>query len=141
MVVGWRLALVLGISAGLPAHPTHTSAAELVLQADSVSVVIRAFADDIASAGEVAPYLEERFALEDRRGRRVPLRCERPTREGDIMVIRLGGRVPGGLGGVRVRNGILTERFADQVNVVRAVYAGRTATLIFTRGDGPKALP
>ena len=38
-------------------------------------------------------------------------------------------------------NRVLTERFADQVNLVRATYAGRSATLIFTRGDGPKALP
>ncbi len=57
------------------------------------------------------------------------------------LILRLRGRVDGGLAGSRVDNRILTDRFADQVNVVRATYGRRTATLIFTRGDGPKALP
>ena len=95
----------------------------------------------LPEAGALVPYLEERFGLEDGRGRPVVLRCDGAARDGDVMVIRLRGRVSAGLAGGRVRNGVLTDRFADQVNVVRAVYDGRTATLIFTRGDGPKALP
>lgn len=51
------------------------------------------------------------------------------------------GRADGGLHGAGISNAVLTDRFADQVNVVRATYDRRTATLIFTRGEGPKALP
>lgn len=138
---GWLLTVLLGLSAAMGAHPAHTSSAELVQQDDSVRVAIRVFADDIAEAGALLPYLEQRFGLVDGRGRPVVLRCDGAAREGDVMVIRLRGRVPAGLAGARVRHGVLTDRFADQVNVVRAAYGGRNATLIFTRGDGPKALP
>lgn len=137
----WLLAGLLGFSAPVRAHPAHTSSAELIQQDDSVRVAIRVFADDIAEAGALLPYLAEHFGLEDGRGRPVVLRYDGPTREGDVLVIRMRGRIPAGLAGARLRNGILTDRFADQVNVVRAAYGSRTATLIFTRGDGPKALP
>ena len=49
--------------------------------------------------------------------------------------------MPGGLAGARVTSLVLCERFEDQVNVVRAAYAGRTTTLLFTRGETAKALP
>jgi len=39
-----------------------------------------------------------------------------------------------------VRNAILSELFADQVNVVRAALGGAPQTLLFTPGDGMKAL-
>jgi len=60
---------------------------------------------------------------------------------GDVLVVRLKGLVPGGLPGARVRHELLTERFTDQVNLVRVRYADRVATLIFVRGDRPKTLP
>jgi hypothetical protein len=40
-----------------------------------------------------------------------------------------------------VASRVLTERFEDQVNVVRAICDGRSATLIFVPGDGLKSLP
>jgi hypothetical protein len=36
---------------------------------------------------------------------------------------------------------VLCERYPDQVNIVRASYAGRTTTLLFTRGEAAKSLP
>lgn len=62
-------------------------------------------------------------------------------RTGDVILLRLRGEVPGGLAGARVTSLLLCERFEDQVNIVRAVYGGRSATLLFTRGEGAKALP
>jgi hypothetical protein len=56
------------------------------------------------------------------------------------MVIRLAGGMPEGLGGAQVANHLLTERFRDQVNVVRAAYAEGAVTLLFTAGDGLKEL-
>ena len=48
---------------------------------------------------------------------------------------------PGGLAGARVTSLVLCEHFEDQVNLVRAEYAARTETLLFTRGETSKALP
>jgi hypothetical protein len=133
-------------------HPTHTSAAELSQEAGGVvSVVIRLFADDIGATLGAPPgqkptgealrsYLAHGFVILDRSGTRVALAWDDGVLSGDVLKLRSRTRVAGELSGATVTNRLLTERFADQVNVVRATYAGRSATLIFTRGDGPKAL-
>ena len=145
--------LVAGMVSWLFAgHPTHTSGAELSEQPGGrAEVVLRVFADDFATAlaaGSAVPpvrvvseYLRERFTLLDPAGRPVELAWEMAGPSGDVLVLYGRGRVPGGLGGSRVANRVLTERFADQVNVVRATYGGRSATLIFVPGDGAKPLP
>jgi hypothetical protein len=89
----------------------------------------------------VSRYVRGRFALRDRRGIPVALRWEGLEPGGDAVVIRLAAAMPAGLGGARVANLLLTERFPDQVNVVRAASSGGTATLLFTAGDGAKELP
>jgi hypothetical protein len=122
-------------------HPTHTSSAELVQDADSVRVAIRLFTDDIALVGAVRPYVGDRFSIVDRSGKAVRLEWLGSEVGADVLTIRMHGRLAGGLPGAKVSNWVLTDRFADQVNVVRAAYERRTATLIFIRGDGPKALP
>jgi uncharacterized protein DUF6702 len=142
MVSGWWLIAAMAVLlAPASRHPMHTSSAELVHEADSVRVVIRVFADDIAAVGAVRPYLGERFVIVDRSGQTVRLEWAGAEVVGDVLTIRMRGRVAGGLSGARVNDRVLTDRFADQVNVVRAAYDGRAATLIFTRGDGPKPLP
>jgi hypothetical protein len=40
-----------------------------------------------------------------------------------------------------VASALLCERFEDQVNIVRASYADRSVTLLFTRGDASKPIP
>jgi hypothetical protein len=89
----------------------------------------------------MARYFRATFALADRVGRPVRLTWAGAERSGDVIVLRLEGAVPGGLAGARVTSLVLCERFQDQVNVVRAEYAGRTETLLFTRGETSKALP
>ncbi len=134
-------------------HPTHTSATELSQEpGGAVSVAVRLFADDIGPAVGAPPgqkpagaslhrYLSGRLVLLDRSGSPVALAWDEGSLDGDVLTLRSRAYVSGGLGGATVTNRLLTERFADQVNLVRATYAGRSATLIFTRGDGPKALP
>jgi hypothetical protein len=112
-----------------------------VHEADSVRVAIRVFADDIATVGAVRPYLGDRFGIVDRSGKAVRLEWVGSEVRGDVVTIRMRGRVAGGLSGAKVSCRVLTDRFGDQVNVVRAAYDRRAATLIFMRGDGPKALP
>jgi hypothetical protein len=142
VVIGaWLLAALVALLAPAAGHPTHTSSAELVHEADSVRVAIRLFADDIATVGAVRPYLGDRFGIVDRSGKTVRLEWAGAEVAGDVLTIRMRGRVAGGLSGAKVSNRLLTDRFADQINVVRAAYDRRAATLIFTRGDGPKALP
>ena len=123
------------------AHPSHTSTAELVARGDSVHVAIRIFADDLAGTGDPRTYVAERFAIVDGRGAPLSLEWTGSKRSGDVLVVRLRGRTRGGLSGAAVRHELLMERFPDQVNVVRARYAGRTATLVYLRGAGPKTLP
>lgn len=154
MVSGaWLLSAMVGWLAFAGSHPTHTSAAELSQEPGGmVSVVIRLFADDIGETVGAPPgrkpsgaalrrYLTDRFAIVDRSGARVALRWDDGAISGDVLTLRSRTRIAGELAGAKVTNRVLTERFADQVNLVRAAYAGRSATLIFTRGDGPKALP
>jgi hypothetical protein len=144
-IVGWLV---------LPAmHPTHTSTAELSEGAGgTVSVAFRLFADDIgetvgAEAGArpaLAPierYLSGRFGILDRAGAPIALQWAGVELVGDVLTVRARAVAADGLSGAKVTNRVLTERFADQVNIVRASYGRRAATLIFTRGDGPKALP
>ena len=143
-----RLAAALLATPLLGAHPMHTSVTELIHEpaTQSVSVTVRVFADDFTAAAgtgdsAAAAYLESRLTLTDPDGRPIPLRWDRREPIGDVLLLRLRGETPAGLAGARVRHSVLCERFDDQVNIVRATYAGRSASLLFTRGDGAKALP
>jgi len=142
---------LLGLLLGLPAHPLHTSITEIVADpGGQVRVSIRVYADDLRGAvtdGATLPpdsafsrYVRSRFALRDRADRPVLLRWSGLDRREDAVVIQLEGALPGGLPGARVANVLLTERFHDQVNVVQASWPGGSATLLFTPGDGGKAV-
>jgi hypothetical protein len=142
-----RLAVGLALPFAI-AHPLHTSVTELTVAGGGqhVTVAIRVFADDFAtevSAGDsaAAVYVRERLVLTDRRGHRVTLRWEGRESRGDALVLRLSAVAPSGLAGGRAQNTILCDRFDDQVNVVRVISGSRVATLLFTRGAGPQALP
>ena len=155
MTSAWMVVLAFALAGGR-AHPMHTTVTE-VTQEDvrgHISIQVRVYADDFHSAGvdsaaassaaadsAMARYLRGTFALTDRTGRPVRLAWAGAERSGDVILLRLRGEVPGGLAGARVTSLVLCERFEDQVNVVRAEYAGRTATLLFTRGETAKALP
>jgi hypothetical protein len=143
-----RLALVMLGLVGAGAHPMHTAVTELAQQdaGGTTTVQIRVFADDFqadpaTADSAMARYLRGTFALADPTGRPVRLAWAGAERSGDVILMRLEGRVTGGLAGARVTSLVLCERFEDEVNVVRAAYAGRTETLLFTRGESSKALP
>jgi hypothetical protein len=168
MVSPWIALLALALAGGR-AHPMHTTVTEVV-QEDArgqVSIQVRVYVDDLRAAvslpvgalgadseeadsgggdsaaadSAMARYLRGTFALADRTGRPVRLAWAGAEPTGDVILLRLRGEVPGGLAGARVTSLVLCERFEDQVNVVRAEYAGRTTTLLFTRGETAKALP
>jgi hypothetical protein len=164
MASAWMALLALALAGG-GAHPMHTTVAQVV-QEDArgqVSIQLRVYVDDLRSAvappdgtagaypagavpaatadSAMARYLRATFALADRTGRPVRLTWAGAEPTGDVILLRLRGQVPGGLAGSRVTSLVLCERFEDQVNVVRAEYAGRTTTLLFTRGATAKVLP
>ena len=143
-----RSAAGLVLLAGLSAHPLHTSITEVVADpSGQVRVAIRVYADDLRGAATGPPsdsafarYVRGRFAVRDRADRPVLLRWSGLDRHDDVVVIRLQGTLRGGLPGARLANLLLTEQFHDQVNVVRASWPGGSATLLFTPGDGGKAV-
>jgi len=145
-MVSRAAALALALAGG--AHPLHTSVTEVSSDdRGMVRIAIRLYADDLGSAAgapaadsAVARYVRGRFALRDRTDHPVLLRWDGLTRHDDAVVIRLEGTLSGGLAGARVANLLLTERFRDQVNVVRASWPGGSATLLFTQGDAGKAV-
>jgi hypothetical protein len=146
--VSSRLAVACVALPLLGAHPLHTSVTELTHEpaTRTAAVTVRVFADDFTAAAgtgdsAAARYLQSRLTLADRAGRPIALRWERLEVAGDALLLRLRAEAPRGLAGARVWQTLLCERFDDQVNIVRATYAGRSATLLFSRGDEAKALP
>jgi hypothetical protein len=138
---------------GFTIHPLHTTLTEVGYNptTNEIAVRIRMFADDLAAAipaeagtppdTAMSRYARGTFALVDRWGRPVPLRWQGAEKRGDTVVLRLGAAVAGGLRQAKLLSAVLWERFPDQVNIVRAFYDGRVATLLFTQGDPAKTLP
>jgi hypothetical protein len=142
------------------AHPIHTTMSELTLDASrrTVTVQVRMYADDFGAtvarrtgarlAADGAPpadaalaYLSHTLVLTDSAGRPLPLAWCGARRIGDAIVVCVRGTASAPLRPARLRNALLFDAFADQVNVVRVSSDGRTRTLIFTRGDDARALP
>lgn len=143
-----------GIELPVPAvHPMHASVTEISYDAGSrtAAIRIRLFADDFAAAvgadsgapadSAMSRYVRASFTLADRSGRALPIQWLGAESAGDVVLLRLRVRAPDGLAQAKVLNALLADRFADQVNMVRALYDGRAATLLFTRGEPAKALP
>lgn len=135
-------------------HPMHTAVTEITHRAGAsiMDVRIRLFADDFGPIAAGAPgsaatdsamsrYVRARLTVADPAGRPVPLMWTGAKREGDVILLALEAYTPGGLKGAHVFSRLLTERFDDQINIVRIIDDGRTTTLLFTPGDTPKVLP
>jgi hypothetical protein len=129
-----------------PMHPIHSSTAELRLPAGAgpAEIVLRVFVEDFPpgqAAAAAGRYLAERFHLLDGRGTPVPLRLSGMTLDGAVLVLTLSTDSKQAWTGGRVWHGVLAERFSDQVNLVRIHRNGRSTTIVFSAGDGPKPLP
>jgi hypothetical protein len=142
-------ALVVMLGA-LVLHPLHTTLTQLTYgDGDhAVEISVRVFADDFRAAlreevtdSAAAAYLRSHFTLADRAGRPLGIAWCGLRRTGDLLWLCLRAPASGGLSGLRVRVTLLFDRYADQINIVRASYGGRRAALLFTSGDAPKPLP
>lgn len=150
--------LICGLPEAVHAHAIHSTLTEISVRADGrVLVRVRAFADDfsaavarharIASAPDLvvsdanaAKYAEAMVWLSDRSGHRIPLTFKSQRRTADVVWLELEG-TSAPLAGAHVRNAMLFEVHADQVNIVKASYGGTAFTTLFSSGDQAKTLP
>jgi hypothetical protein len=141
------------------AHPLHTTLTEMTEDRahGTVRATVRVFADDFGTSlnrfarTTAAPmttqwnasafaYASSVLSIVTRQGAALPLRSCGVTRSGDVLWICVEATAPAGLANVMVRNAMLCDQFADQVNVVQATFAGSRHSVLFTRGDRAKPL-
>jgi hypothetical protein len=133
------------------AHPLHSTITELAEDRAHgiVRATIRVFADDFGTAvGRMrksggAPelaYVSTVFGFTDRSGHTLQLKSCGTRRTGDLLWICVEASSAEGLSALKVRNGMLSELFDDQVNVVQGTIGGARRSLLFTKGDAPKAI-
>jgi hypothetical protein len=140
-----------------PAHPLHTTLTTVDWRADrrQLQVAVRVFSQDLGLAvtrsrnaalrNDAVPdstacrYALGMLTIRDAAGRPLgPAGCT-AQRAADLTWIRLEIPAPEPAG-LSVLSTFLFELFPDQINIVQATLPGRTRTILFTRGDGPKPL-
>ena len=57
-------------------------------------------------------------------------------RTGDLVWVMLRAPTLRSVGGARLTNRVLFDRYDDQVNIVQTSIGGRRQTLLFTKRDG-----
>jgi hypothetical protein len=148
---------VLAAPRAADAHPLHTTLTELSYDASArvLTATLRVFADDFSAAvvgaraggpvvippdSAMLRYVTGRFSVTGRGSGRVVMRWCGVRKEGVVLFLCLRGAAPGSFAGLTMTNGLLTEVFPDQVNIVQASIDGRRRTLLFTPRDGAKPL-
>lgn len=136
------------------AHPLHTTLAEVTVDATrhTVRATIRLFADDLSAAlskrsrvsgGELEAragvYVAAAFSL-TASGRPIVLRSCGVRRSADLIWVCLESDVLGDVAHLRARYPLLTESFADQVNIVQIGDGPGRRSVLFLKGDGDKPL-
>ena len=142
--------VMLGCAPALRAHDIHTTMTSITRDGDGLRIRIRSFADDFSAsvarhAGRPAPadssapaidvfrYVSTHFSVRDVQGRAVPLEPCGVERAAEVywLCFRVS---PAHRAAIHtIRNGLLMERYADQVNIVRLALPGEQRTLLFTR--------
>jgi hypothetical protein len=116
-----------------------------------VTITMRGFADDLATAGHggqrlgsldsaIVHYLQRRIVLTDGQGRPIPFKLREIRRTPDVLWFTFQSMSAGDLRGARLTHSVLTELHADQVNLVQVKIGERARTLLFTAGDGAKRI-
>ena len=139
-------AAMFGASYGVAeAHDIHTTVLQLTWapKGAALSGTLRIFADDLSNAARAAKVTPQAYVLRGLQlrvsGAAVPLALCGEQRIGDAVLICVRGAWHGA-GSMRLKNTLLLERYADQVNIVR-VEAARVVTLLFTSGASERAVP
>ncbi len=148
------LVVIAASARPLDAHPLHTSLAEIVYDpaAKEIRISIRVFIDDLTKASDayarshratakspIVDYARSAFIVADRGGHPLALASCGSKPVGDLMWLCF--RAPSaGLAGFQVTHRVLFDLYADQINIVQAIYNGKRTSILFTRGDGYKKL-
>jgi hypothetical protein len=156
--VAVRAALVLcAVAPAAHAHAIHTTVTQVTVDDRGVTLMIRTFADDISAtvarhAGRPAPgdyslpaadllrYVRTQFMIGNTTRGMLALEPCGIRRAEDMYWLCF--RVPAarGLAGLSVRNQMLTEFHADQINIVQLDDRGRKQTMLFRKGSAPSTV-
>jgi hypothetical protein len=154
--------LVVALAPGASAHRYHTSVTRLEYNAEEhlAEITVQTFADDIEAAlsrrngpagnvrldfskktnALVLDYL--RTVIEIKSGdAELELQWIGMELKGYSVWIYLQAKAPAGLSKTALRNQLLFDLFADQVNIVNVLNSGKRASLVFKRGDAAKEIP
>lgn len=137
-------ALALALAAS--AHPLHSSLTTVVWRPEThtIELAVRVFTQDLQDVlthrtGTACDYARAVLTLRDAAGAALSAVNCTTAREGDVTWIRLSAPAASPRG-LRLTNAVLFDTFPDQINIVQASLDGRARTVLFTHGDGPKAL-
>jgi hypothetical protein len=154
VVIALAFALALAVS---PMHAVHSTYSTLSVEHGAATIRIRAFADDFSAsvarfAGRAAPrdssapasdvdrYVAAHFSITSAGGIALPLQSCGIEREREVYRLCYRLAAPARVGTLRVRNLMLTELHADQVNIVQVDLDGARRTHLFTK-DSPATAP
>jgi hypothetical protein len=160
-VATWATPAPRFVATGSAAHKFYTSLARVEYNAGekSVEITLRIFADDLELAltrragGEVRldrtkdagrlvlAYLRDTFEIKNRDGETKVLKWVGMELRAGVAWLYVEAEMPEGLSGARLRDHVLFELFAEQVNTVSVRYPGARGDLVFVRGDGERAVP
>ncbi len=155
------LLFVVALPPGASAHRYHTSVTRLEYNAEErlAEITVQTFADDIEAAlskrsgagnvrldgnkktnALVLEYLRTVFEIKSGDAE-LDLQWIGMELKGYSVWIYLQAKAPEGLAKTSLRNKLLFDLFADQVNIVNVLNNGKRASLVFKRGDTAKEIP
>ncbi len=145
------------LAPSLRAHAIHTTVTQVTVDARGATFMIRAFADDLSagvarhagrpapadfalSAAELLRYVQSQFVVSA--SPRGPLALESCgiRRADDMYWLCFRAPAARGLAGLSLRNQMLTEFHADQINIVQLDDRGRKQTMLFRKGSAASAV-
>jgi hypothetical protein len=155
VVAALLLAAALAISArdAGSLHPLHTTMAEVTIDRarGTLRVVVRVFADDFGTALDAAgknrpreerttAYLRRAIAVSSDARQPLDMRDCGTRRQGDLLWLCAEANLPPQTRRLTLRDRMLCELFADQVNLARVTTGATTRSMLFTRDDQEKPI-
>lgn len=155
--VTMSVAVMFGVTQTAYAHPIHTTLTKVTVEDRAVTFNVRAFADDFsatvakfagrkppvdssAPTADVLRYLQSFFTVTNAEGKSVALESCGIKRANELYWMCFKVSLPGGMKGVRVRNQMLTDFHADQVNIMQFEPPAARRTMLFTKGSAPAVI-
>jgi hypothetical protein len=155
--IGAVLLLIAGTAHVAQAHAIHSTLTVLSPTEAGFTLLVRTFADDFSAsvarfAGKPAPadssapeldvlrYLRAQLTVQTAAGAPVVLQPCGMRRADGLFWLCMRATLPERGKGALLRNRMLTEFHADQVNIVQTNYDGARATMLFTKASAPSVL-